>query len=127
MSRLLRMARTRAASVSAGLSVRPGGTLPPTAYALAVLEVVDQIPAGRVMTYGDVAEWMGRGSARTVGTVLTRHGREVPWQRVVQATGRPAEPYVVQALALLAREGCPLVGEKVVLARARWDGRPVLS
>jgi methylated-DNA-protein-cysteine methyltransferase-like protein len=119
--------RTQVASLSAGLSVRPGGALPPTAYALAVLEVVEQIPAGRVMTYGDVAEWMGRGSARTVGTVLTRHGHEVPWQRVVQASGRPAEPYVAEALALLVAEGCPVAAEKVVLARARWDGGELLS
>ena len=94
----------------------------PTAYARAVLDVVDRIPAGRVLTYGDVAELMGRGSPRTVGTVLSHHGREVPWQRVVQASGRPAEPYLQEALRLLAEEGCPLLGERVDLAAARWDG-----
>lgn len=117
------MPRDRAASASAGLSVRPGGTLAPTAYALSVLEVVQRIPAGKVMTYGDVAEYLGRGSGRTVGTVLSKHGREVPWQRVVQAGGRPAEPHVLEALALLRAEGCPLLGEKVVLSQCRWDGR----
>ena len=113
----------RTASASAGLSVRPGGGLPPTAYALSVLDVIERIPAGRVMTYGDVAEMLGRGSARTVGTVLSKHGREVPWQRVVQASGRPAEPHVEQALALLRAEGCPVRGSAVVLAECRWDGR----
>ena len=117
------MPRPRAASVSAGLSVRPGATLPPTAYARSVLEVVERIPAGKVMTYGDVAEFVGRGSGRTVGTVLSRHGREVPWQRVVQAGGRPAEPHLREALDLLRAEGCPVVGEKVDLSRARWDGQ----
>lgn len=117
------MPRTRTASVSAGLSIRPGGTLAPTPYALSVLEVVDRIPRGCVMTYGDVAEYLGRGSARTVGTALTRYGRQVPWQRVVQASGRPAEPYLSEALALLAAEGCPVRGEQVVLAQCRWDGR----
>ena len=87
-----------------------------------VLEVVDAIPPGRVMTYGDVAEMVGRGSPRNVGTVLSDHGREVPWQRVVQASGRPAEPHVQEALRLLAEEGCPLRGERVDLAAARWDG-----
>jgi methylated-DNA-protein-cysteine methyltransferase-like protein len=117
------MVRRRPASASAGLSVRPGAGAPPTPYALLVLDVVDAIPRGKVMTYGDVAELLGRGSPRTVGTVLTNHGREVPWQRVVQASGRPAEPYLQEALRLLREEGCPIVGEKVDLARCRWDGR----
>lgn len=119
------VARTRTprpASASAGLAVRPGSGAPPTAYAREVLDVADRIPAGKVLTYGDVAELHGRGSGRTVGAVMADHGREVPWHRVVQASGRPAEPYVQQALALLAAEGCPLHGERVVMAQARWDG-----
>lgn len=102
--------------------MRVGSGARPTAYARAVLDVVDRIPAGKVLTYGDVAELMGRGSPRTVGTVLSGHGREVPWQRVVQASGRPAEPHLHEALRLLAAEGCPLQGERVDLAAARWDG-----
>ena len=113
----------RAASSSAGLSVRPGATTGPTPFALAVLDVVAKIPPGKVMTYGDVAEYLGQGTARTVGTVMAKHGHEVAWQRVVQASGRPAEPLVEQALALLRAEGCPVRREKVVLAEARWDGR----
>ena len=87
-----------------------------------MLDACDLVPAGQAATYGDIAEWMGRGSGRTVGTVLSRHGREVAWWRVVQASGRPAEPHVEQALALLRGEGCPTVGERVDLARARWRG-----
>jgi alkylated DNA nucleotide flippase Atl1 len=114
--------KRRPASASAGLAVRARAGAPPTPYARLVLDVVDRIPAGKVMTYGDVAELMGRGSPRTVGAVMSDHGREVPWQRVVQASGRPAEPYLQEALRLLAAEGCPLVGERVDLAAARWDG-----
>jgi methylated-DNA-protein-cysteine methyltransferase related protein len=114
---------TRAASSSVGLAVRGGRRSGPTPYARAVLDVVDRIPPGRVLTYGDVAELMGRGTGRTVGAVLSEHGREVPWQRVVQASGRPAEPYLQQALALLAAEGCPVQDERVDLAAARWDGQ----
>ena len=116
---------TRAPSSSVGLAVRGGRRAGPTPYARAVLDVVDRIPPGRVLTYGDVAELMGRGSPRTVGAVLSEHGREVPWQRVVQASGRPAEPYLQEALALLAAEGCPVRGERVDLAAARWDGQDV--
>ena len=91
----------------------------PTPYALSVLDLVARIPPGRVMTYGDVAEFLGNGSARTVGMVMAQHGQEVPWQRVVRASGEPFEG----GLALLAEEGCPVRGERVVLADCRWDGR----
>lgn len=121
-SRSASRSATRSASLSAGLGTRPGATGPPTAYAQLVLDAVDTIPPGRVLTYGDVAELTGRGTGRTVGTVLSKHGREVPWWRVVQASGRPAEPHLQEALRLLADEGCPLRGEAVELARARWDG-----
>ena len=93
-----------------------------TPYARAVLDAVDLVPAGRVATYGDIARWMGVGSARGVGSVLGRHGHEVAWWRVVQASGRPAEPSVPRALQLLRGDGCPLVGERVDLDRARWSG-----
>jgi methylated-DNA-protein-cysteine methyltransferase-like protein len=114
--------RALSASASAGLSVRPGGEVGPTPYAVTVLDLVGRIPPGRVMTYGDVAEYLGTGSPRTVGMVLAKHGHEVPWQRVVQASGRPAEPLLTEALALLRAEGCPVRGEQVVLAECRWDG-----
>ena len=112
----------RVASLSAGLAVRMAAAAVPTAYARLVLDVVDRIPSGKVLTYGDVAELTGRGTPRTVGTVLAQHGHEVAWHRVVQASGRPAEPLLQRALALLAAERCPLVGERVELDRARWDG-----
>lgn len=108
--------------MSAGVGTRPGAAGPPTAYARLVLDAVDTIPPGRVLTYGDVAELTGRGTGRTVGTVLSKHGREVPWWRVVQASGRPAEPHLQEALRRLADEGCPVRGEAVVLGTARWDG-----
>jgi alkylated DNA nucleotide flippase Atl1 len=103
--------------------VRPGAEIGPTPFAVAVLDVVAKIPPGKVMSYGDVAEYLGQGSARTVGTVMAKHGHEVAWQRVVQASGRPAEPYVEKALSLLRAEGCPVRGEKVIMSEARWDGR----
>ncbi len=50
-----------------------------------VLLIVRLIPAGRVLSYGDVATLAGSArAARAVGTILknTPH-RDVPWQRVV--------------------------------------------
>jgi alkylated DNA nucleotide flippase Atl1 len=46
-----------------------------------VLEIVDQIPEGKVLTYGDVAELVGSRGARFVGNVMSRYGSDVPWWR----------------------------------------------
>jgi len=54
-------------------------------YRERVYEIVRRIPAGRVMTYGQIAIILGEGyTARTVGYVM--HGADtenVPWQRVI--------------------------------------------
>ena len=69
-------------------------------YAEAVLDLVAQIPPGRAMTYGLIAEIVGdrfeaaegrrRGGPRQVGTVLGRTGSDVPWWRVVNTVGTTA-------------------------------------
>ncbi len=54
----------------------------------AVFAVVVRIPAGRVMTYGQIAAELGsRLSPRAVGWMLHRCPDGVPWQRVVNASG----------------------------------------
>jgi alkylated DNA nucleotide flippase Atl1 len=94
-----------------------------TPYARAVLDVVDRIPRGKVMAYGDIAEYLGVGGPRQVGAVMSTHGHEVAWHRVVRADGRPAVGYEAEALRKLRRDRTPLRGERVDMARARWDGR----
>ena len=89
-------------------------------YVELVLEAVDRIPPGRVSTYGDLAELVGRGGPRQVGTVMSRYGAGVAWWRVIRADGRPAEGLRTEALARLRAEGCPLRGERVDLRTARW-------
>ena len=88
-----------------------------------VLAVVERIPAGRVLSYGDIAEWLGIRSARQVGQVMFRYGGGVPWHRVVMADGRPAPHKTREQLALLRADGTPLVpdGSRVDMRRARWD------
>lgn len=91
-------------------------------YVELVLSAVEQIPPGRVTTYGDLAELVGRGGPRQVGGVLSRFGAGVPWWRVIRADGRPAAGLEAEALSRLSAEGCPLVGERVDLCSARWAG-----
>ena len=61
-----------------------------TSYREKVYDLVRQIPKGRVMTYGQIADILGEGyTARTVGYVM--HGADaenVPWQRVINAGGK---------------------------------------
>lgn len=103
-------------------------------YLECVLDVVEAIPRGSVMTYGDVAdvvgERLGRGGPRQVGAVLREAGGAVPWWRVVNAQGNPPAHHLTRALGLLADEGCPLVPDasRVDLRRARLslDAEPEL-
>ena len=95
----------------------------PTPYAEAVLDLVERIPPGRVMAYGDVAAALQRGGGpRQVGTVMARFGSGVPWHRVVRADGSPAAGHEAEALRRHRREGTPLTasGTRLDMSRARW-------
>jgi len=51
-------------------------------------QIVRCIPAGRVMTYGQIAELLGEGyTPRTVGFVMHASPDNVPWQRVINSQG----------------------------------------
>jgi alkylated DNA nucleotide flippase Atl1 len=51
-----------------------------------IIRTVESIPAGRVMTYGDIAQATGTG-ARAVGRILHNGGHDIPWWRVVDEVG----------------------------------------
>jgi len=95
----------------------------PTPFAEAVLDAVRRIPRGRVMSYGDIAEYVGAGGPRAVGTVLSRWGSGVPWHRVVTGDGRPNPSSAREAEALLRSEHVPFRLSRVDMAAARWNGR----
>ena len=58
-------------------------------YRERVYAIVSEIPVGRVMTYGQIAEMLGEGyTPRTVGFVMhAADTKEVPWQRVINSQG----------------------------------------
>jgi alkylated DNA nucleotide flippase Atl1 len=111
--------------------------LPP--FAERVLELTERIPAGQVMTYGDVAEYLEEGGPRQVGRVMALYGAAVPWWRVVRADGALLPGHELRALEQYRAEGTPLRSvrgrgpargsaaaedlPRVDLVRARWDGR----
>jgi len=87
-----------------------------------ILACVEAIPAGRVMTYGDIAEYVGASSPRIVGRVLALDDGSVPWHRVVRADGTPAPHLFTEQRQRLLAEGVLFTGERVRLADYRWDG-----
>jgi alkylated DNA nucleotide flippase Atl1 len=90
-----------------------------------MLEVVRAVPAGRVVTYGDVAARAGTPSPRLAGWVLANLADEsVPWHRVVRADGRLAAHLAAEQAARLAREGVPVRDGRVDLRHHRDDDRP---
>lgn len=71
--------------------------LPDPKYRERVYKIVRRIPAGRVMTYGQIAYLLGEGyTPRTVGFVM--HGADesnTPWHRVINSQGKCSTGRVV--------------------------------
>ncbi len=89
-----------------------------------VLSVVEEIPEGRVATYGQIARLTGRDrNARLVGKILSMseyYGR-YPCHRVVNHAGRTAPGFRDQK-ELLRAEGVGFRANGCVdLERYRWD------
>jgi methylated-DNA-protein-cysteine methyltransferase-like protein len=92
----------------------------------AVYALVRRIPAGQVVTYGQVAALVGRArSARAVGGAMGRCPDDVPWHRVVNAQGaiarRRRESGMLTQRIRLEQEGIRLRRGRVPLARYRWE------
>lgn len=90
-----------------------------------VVRVVESIPPGRAMTYGQVAAAVGSRAARGVGQVMAYYGGDLPWWRVVRAGGHPARGHEAAALERYRAESTPLRfsasgGARVDLEAAAW-------
>lgn len=90
----------------------------------AVLRLLEQVPAGKVVTYGDLGAAAGTG-ARRVGQVVARGGHDLAWWRVVDAGGHPPEAAQDAAAERYEAEATPFrrTGGRVVVAlrEARWE------
>jgi methylated-DNA-protein-cysteine methyltransferase-like protein len=63
-------------------------------FRLKVEQIVSEIPAGRVMTYGQIAALAGSPrAARIVGGIAHYGNPELPWHRVVNKKGGLASGY----------------------------------
>ncbi|MDQ3166286.1 MAG: MGMT family protein [Actinomycetota bacterium] len=95
------------------------------AYVESVLRVVEAIPPGRVMAYGDVARAVAHSGPRRVGRVLSQHGGGVPWWRVVRADGGLPQSHRATAPEHYRAERTPLRSGaaelRVDMAAAAWN------
>lgn len=87
-----------------------------------VIRTIQGIPAGHVMTYGQVAAAAGnRRAARQVVRILhsmsAKH--ELPWHRIINAKGEISFTAGDQH-ALLEAEGILFINGKVDLSIYRW-------
>ena len=112
----------------------------PQAFYALVWEIVRQIPAGRISTYGQIASMIpppqgvepplyDRMSARWVGDAMraTPEGSGIPWQRVINSRGQISLPAGSAGAdvqrALLEREGIVFDEQsRVDLRLYGWEG-----
>lgn len=94
-----------------------------------VWQVVEGIPRGHVLTYGEVARLAGMSrAARRVAQAMRRapRTRKLPWHRVVNAQGRislPADsPGYRQQKQRLEEEGVVFVKGSIDLDRFGYQG-----
>jgi methylated-DNA-protein-cysteine methyltransferase-like protein len=85
-----------------------------------LVAVLLSVPEGAVVTYGDVARDAGHPrQSRLVGRVLSQWSDDLdlPWWRVVNATGRLVPGHEVEQARLLAAEGVACRDGRVVRGR----------
>ncbi|ANH36527.1 Phosphoserine phosphatase RsbP [Nocardioides dokdonensis FR1436] len=99
----------------------------PERYVEDVLACVEQVPRGRVTTYGAIAEAVGRYGPRRVGNVMATHGAAVAWWRVVRADGSLPPSHDAEARQAYLEEGTALrPSGSVDLGAAFFEPRPPL-
>ena len=94
-----------------------------------VWQVVQGIPRGCVLTYGDVARLAGPGgSARRVSQAMRRapRGMKLPWHRVINAQGKISFPSDSQGYqqqkSRLEKEGVVFLNGKTNLEKFGYAG-----
>lgn len=106
----------------------------PQTYYEQVWQLVRQIPQGKVVTYGQIAQMLPLPGGvdpqaykafgpRWVGDAMAACPGDVPWQRVINAQGKISErPGAEKQRQLLEEEAIPFVKDKVDLKTYQWRG-----
>ena len=91
-------------------------------FAERVLDLVEQIPPGKVLSYVAIAEILGEGGPRQVARVMATEGHSVPWWRVVRADGSLTSAHGVDAQVHYVEEATPMRnrGSAIDIKQALW-------
>ena len=104
------------------------------AYYEQVWQLARQVPHGKVVTYGQIAQLLplpagvdpqdyNAWSPRWVGDAMAACPADVPWQRVINAQGKISQRAGAERQRrLLEEEGIVFVNDKVELKRDQWLG-----
>ena len=90
-----------------------------------VYGIVEKIPYGKVVSYGQIAWMLGSPrAARQVGWAMRCCPDGLPWQRVVKADGEiTGGAYAELRKARLEAECVPFLPDgRVDMSKCRWDG-----
>ncbi|QKZ06656.1 MGMT family protein [Pseudomonas eucalypticola] len=94
---------------------------------MALYLALGQVPPGKVVTYGQLADMAGLGrAARWVGRTLSQlpDGSQLPWHRVIGAGGRislaAGTPGGEEQRARLRAEGVLFMNNRVDIRRHGW-------
>ena len=92
-----------------------------------VLNYLKAIPKGKVVTYGQIGQYLGnKGLAREVGTILHKNpdGDEYPCYKVLNGKGELAEAFVFGGKNVqkerLEKDGIEVIDNKVDLKKYQW-------
>jgi methylated-DNA-protein-cysteine methyltransferase-like protein len=103
-------------------------------YFQRVWQLVRQVPAGRVATYGQIALMLGAPQGveadayrafgpRWVGGAMAACPDDVPWQRVINSQGKISQrPGAEKQRRLLEAEGIEFVKDRVDMQKYGWHG-----
>jgi methylated-DNA-protein-cysteine methyltransferase-like protein len=111
-------------------------TSPPNQQAFyeQVWSLVRQVPRGKVVTYGQIAQMLPPPAemdpqaykafgSRWVGSAMAACPPDVPWQRVINAQGKISDrPGAQRQRQLLEEEGIVFTKNKVNLKTYQWRG-----
>lgn len=106
----------------------------PQTYYQQVWQLIRQVPYGKVVTYGQIAQMIPPPAGfelqdykafapRWVGEAMAACPGDVPWQRVINAQGKISQrPGAERQRQLLEEEGIPFVKDKIDLKLYQWHG-----
>ena len=106
----------------------PGGSVDPptrlTPFQRDVVELVDDLAPGEVITYAEVAMEVGRPAAAQAVAGVLRRVPGLPWWRVIPSDGRLYRTHLPTQAPLLAAEGVTVDADRHVHVPPLDNDRP---